>query len=110
MTEVPMDRTLQSLKEAISIVRSNPRRRKQWPRLTGSQIKEIRERLELSQAEFARRFGLDLASVRHWERDRREPEQGNCLILRMVECDPAVVAKLVHRVRTKVGEDELEQA
>ena len=37
-------------------------------------------------------------------------EQGNCLILKMIECDPAAVAKLVHRVRTKVTEDDLEEA
>ena len=71
LSEQTRDRTLQSLKEAISIIRSNPPRRKKWPRLTGLQIEEIRKHLGLIEAQFAHRFGFGLASVRHRERDRR---------------------------------------
>ena len=104
-----MDRTTLSLQQAVSIVKSDRGgRRKRWPKPSGAEIKNLRQRLELSQAEFARRFGLDLASLKHWEGGRRIPEQGNCLILQMIEEDPASVARLVHKVQSKVEEKELE--
>jgi putative transcriptional regulator len=106
-----MDRTLLSLQQAASIARSSRRGgRKRWSQPRGPEIKQLRERLGFSQAEFARRFGLDLASLKNWERERRIPEQGNCLLLRMIEEDPGTVARLVRRVQVKTEEDEVEIA
>jgi len=106
-----MDRTSISLQQAVAIAKSARGGRKRWPQPSGAEIKNLRQRLGLSQAEFARQFGLDLASLKHWERGRRFPEQGNCLILKMIDEDPTSMAKLVHKVQTKVEEEkELEPA
>ncbi len=56
-------------------------------------VRVIRERLGLTQEAFAKRFGLDLASVRHWEQGRERPEQAARSLLRVIECDPEAVAR-----------------
>src|SRR5438874_1862767 len=37
-------------------------------------VRQVRQRLGLSQAEFASKFGFSSASVRNWEQGRRRPE------------------------------------
>lgn len=54
-------------------------------------IKEIRERLGLSQDEFATRFGFDAASLRNWEQGRTEPEIAVRSFLKVIEADPNAV-------------------
>jgi putative transcriptional regulator len=106
-----MDKTLVSLRQAVKIVRSLPKGgQKRWPRPQGTEIQRLRARLGMSQAEFARRFGLELASLKSWENDRRVPEQPSCLLLKMIGQDPMAVAKLVHKVQAEVDKKEFEPA
>jgi putative transcriptional regulator len=99
-----MERTAHSLQQAIEIARRGGRKR--WPKPTGEELKKLRLQLGLSQAEFARRFGLDVASVKSWEAERRVPEQSTCLLLRMIECDPTTVERLVNRAQLLVTEKQ----
>jgi|SRR5882724_1877080 len=68
-----------------------------WTVPTGDQIRALRLRLDLTQREFARRFGFDLDSVKSWETSRRIPDQSKCLLLVMIEMDAPVVAALVEQ-------------
>ncbi len=54
-------------------------------------VKAIREKLEVSQAEFALRFGFSLASLRNWEQGRRFPDGPARTLLKVIENDPAAV-------------------
>jgi putative transcriptional regulator len=54
-------------------------------------IKAIRERLGLSQDEFATRFGLDPASLRNWEQRRSVPELAVRSFLKVISADPGAV-------------------
>jgi DNA-binding transcriptional regulator YiaG len=56
-------------------------------------VKEIRERLGLSQDEFATRFGFDAASLRNWEQQRTVPELAVRSFLRVIESNPVAVEK-----------------
>jgi DNA-binding transcriptional regulator YiaG len=56
-------------------------------------VKSIRERLGLSQEEFAVRFGLDTASLRNWEQGRTRPEKAVRALFRVIERDPAAVER-----------------
>lgn len=46
-------------------------------------IKELRERLGLTQEQFAQRVGVTFSSVNHWENDKRTPQP--FLVRRLVE-------------------------
>ena len=62
--------------------------------------KSVRERLGLSQAEFALRFGLELDTVQNWEQERYRPDPAARLLLSIIDRDP----KLVDSVLTKSAE------
>jgi DNA-binding transcriptional regulator YiaG len=56
-------------------------------------VRSIRETLGLSQEEFARRFGLDLATVRNWEQKRSRPDTAARVLLRTIEKEPDAVTR-----------------
>ena len=51
-------------------------------------VKRLRERLGMTQEEFALRFGLELDAVRNWEYGRREPDRAAKSYLAVIERDP----------------------
>jgi DNA-binding transcriptional regulator YiaG len=53
--------------------------------------KAIRERMELSQEQFALEFGLELATVRNWEQGRSEPDTAARNFLMTIARDPNAV-------------------
>ena len=56
-------------------------------------VKALRERLGMSQEQFARRYGLELDALRNWEQQRR-PLEGTALrYLRAIEKDPVGTAQ-----------------
>jgi DNA-binding transcriptional regulator YiaG len=55
-------------------------------------IKKIREKLGVSQAEFAVRFGLELDTLQNWEQGRNQPDPAARLLLKVIELHPEVVA------------------
>jgi len=56
-----------------------------------SDVKRVRERLGLSQAEFALRFGLELATVQNWEQGRYRPDPAAQLALKLIDSHPDIV-------------------
>ena len=51
----------------------------------------IREKLGLTQEQFAVRYGLDINAVRNWERGRRTPDTAAQSYLRAIDASPAAV-------------------
>mgnify|MGYP001588901891 CR=1 FL=1 len=70
-----------------------------FPVPTDEWIRFLRKRLQLSQSRFAQMYGLDLKSLQQWEQGRRQPEQGTCLLLLMIDYDSEEVERLVTAVR-----------
>jgi len=58
-------------------------------------VAAIRAKLDLSQAEFAARFGFGLRAVQQWEQGVRTPEGPARVLLAMTAADPAAVSKLL---------------
>jgi len=54
-------------------------------------VKAIRERLALTQEQFALRLGLDVDAVRNWEHGRRKPDRAARSYLRVIAREPALV-------------------
>ena len=59
-----------------------------------SHPKEIRARLKLSQAAFARLMGVSVRTVQDWEQDRREPSGPAKPLLRIAEQHPDVFLEI----------------
>jgi DNA-binding transcriptional regulator YiaG len=54
-------------------------------------VKKLRERLSLTQEQFALRFGLELDAVQNWEHGRREPDAAARSYLTVIEKAPDIV-------------------
>lgn len=55
-------------------------------------VRAIRTRLGLSRPKFAERFGLDTRTVQDWEQGRRRPDKAAQSYLKVIACNPDVVA------------------
>jgi putative transcriptional regulator len=56
-------------------------------------VKAIRRKLRLSQAEFARRFGFSVRTVQQWEQGRAVPDRPARILLRVIEMAPKAVER-----------------
>lgn len=58
-------------------------------------VRKLREKLGLSQAEFAARFGFKAGTVRNWEQKISRPGQAERVLLKLIETDPAAIEKVL---------------
>lgn len=58
-------------------------------------VKIIRKKTNLSQSEFAKRYGFPLGTVKNWEQGRRQPEGPARLLLRLIFKDPVYVQNVL---------------
>jgi putative transcriptional regulator len=56
-------------------------------------VAKVRERLGLSQAAFARAFGLDVTAIHAWEQGRRRPDRAARILLAVIEKEPMAVQR-----------------
>jgi putative transcriptional regulator len=55
-------------------------------------VKAIRQRLRMSQAEFARMIGVSVATLQNWEQGRRRPEGPARALLKVAAANPEAVS------------------
>lgn len=54
-------------------------------------IKKLRKSLDLSQDAFAKKFGFNLGTLRHWEQGNRHPDRAASILLAIVTKFPDIV-------------------
>lgn len=54
-------------------------------------VKAIRQQLNMSQREFAHRFGFSLDALQNWEQGRRFPDSTARVLLKVIEQNPDAV-------------------
>lgn len=83
-TASPSERVWRSAKESGSVVLVPP---------AAVDVRRIREKLHLSQPEFAARFGFTAAAVRQWEQGRRQPHGPARVLLTIIAREPEAVRR-----------------
>jgi DNA-binding transcriptional regulator YiaG len=66
------------------------------------EVRQIREKLGLSQAEFAERFHLSQRTLQLWEQRRAMPDMPARVLLKAIERAPDVVAQAAAEVRGEI--------
>src|SRR6266705_671327 len=56
-------------------------------------VAKVRHRLGLSQAAFARAFGLDVTALHAWEQGRRRPDRAARVLLAVISKEPQAVLR-----------------
>jgi putative transcriptional regulator len=54
-------------------------------------VSDLRQRLSLTQEQFAARFGFSVATLRHWERGDRSPSGASLVLLNVIDRNPTAV-------------------
>jgi putative transcriptional regulator len=60
-------------------------------------VKAIREKVGMTQTEFAVSFGISLGTLRHWERGDRKPHGPALVLLNVVAREPKAVLSALSR-------------
>ena len=85
-----------SLKEGGAILRGKKKAARsttlKWP-----DAKAIREKLGLSQTQFATLIGISPRTLQNWEQGHRHPEGTARALLRVAECHPEAVLEALPR-------------
>lgn len=58
-------------------------------------VRAVRERLGLTQEQFAWRYGLDVSAIRNWEAGRRKPDPAALGYLRVIDHLPEQVSRVL---------------
>lgn len=80
------------LTEAIDHAKGKPSGVKVW-QPSAVDVAAVRGRLGFTQAQFAARFGVSVATLRHWERGDRRPQGPALVLLNLIERDPKAVLR-----------------
>lgn len=95
MKDVAFQELLTSIKQAGKIRRG----RLKPARVTTfrpADVKGIRRKLKVSQAEFALMIGVSVATLRNWEQERRTPDGPALALLRVAARNPRAVAEALY--------------
>ena len=68
-----------------------------YPVQTPEDVRDLRTRMGLSQAQFAQTFGLTLDTVQQYEQGRRRPSGPASTLLRVIEAEPDAVVRALKR-------------
>ncbi len=68
-----------------------------YPPPTAEEVRALRTRLGLSQAQFALRFGFTIDTVQQYEQGRRTPSGPASTLLRVIDADPEAVIRALRR-------------
>ena len=82
----------QGLTEAIGHAKDTQAGARVW-RPAPVDVAAVRGRLGFTQAQFAARFGVSVATLRHWERGDRNPQGPALVLLNLIDRDPAGVLR-----------------
>lgn len=85
----------QDLIEGMNLVlahqRGNVELEQVWPKPVD--VKAIRKRVKMSQAEFARAYGISKRALQEWEQGGRQPDSAARAYLTVIAKEPAVVRR-----------------
>ena len=85
-----------SLKEAAAISKGKARPSRQF-RVVTVNVKDLRERIGLSQSEFARLVRVSIKTLQNWEQRRCNPTGPAAALLKIVATAPEVALKSLHK-------------
>ena len=89
-----MTQAFQNIKQGLDEAIAHARGNKLGVKLHQPQavdVSQLRERLGLTQEQFAARFGFSVATLRHWERGDRSPNGAALVLLNVIDRNPRAV-------------------
>ena len=95
MRSSEFEELLKSIDQAKAI-HSGQREPSRVFRYSPVQVKKVRQKLHLSQTEFATMLCVSLGTLRNWEQGRTYPEGAAIALLRVADSEPRAVLHALH--------------
>lgn len=86
---------LQGLNEAIEFAHNRLDAKQHNIVLPNADVHKARDKLGLTQKQFAETFGVSLSTIRNWEQGRRCPTGAARVLLKIIEKEPKVVKRVL---------------
>ncbi|MBS0508968.1 MAG: helix-turn-helix domain-containing protein [Proteobacteria bacterium] len=89
-----MSKAFNSIKQGLQEAIAHAQGHEQGIRMHRPQpvdVKALRARVDMTQEEFAARFGFSTATLRHWERGDRKPHGASLVLLNVIQHNPRAV-------------------
>lgn len=99
MSKKAFEKIKAGLEDALADIRGEPGRVVKVTTIVPVDVKRVRKKTGLSQAEFSRTFGLSPATYRKWEQGQRAPTEASLLLLHVIDRHPKTVLKVAKQVR-----------
>jgi putative transcriptional regulator len=91
---------LDGLEEALRFTRGEDTGARVW-QVPLLDVVEVRGKTGLSQEEFARRFRINLGTLRNWEQGVRQPEGPARVLLMVIDKEPEAVERAIKAWKSK---------
>ena len=95
MNKKAFDELIASVKEAGAISRGEKKPARVF-KFSPPNVKAIREKMGLSQSQFAALMGVNLRTLQNWEQGRRTPNGPALALLKVAKSNPQSVIKALH--------------
>jgi putative transcriptional regulator len=96
MRDDMFDELLESVRQGGAILRGEAEPSRSF-RFDDDDVKQLRERMRLSQPRFAAMLGISVGTLRNWEQGRRKPEGPARALLRVAAAHPEAVLDALSR-------------
>ncbi len=94
MKDELFNQLLESVKEGGQILRGEKEASRKFP-YNSLDIKNIREKYNLTQEQFAVMLGISVRTLRNWEQGRRVPEGPAMVLLHVADKNPKAILEAV---------------
>ncbi len=94
---------MEAVQEGMDILAGKIAPSRTWHPPAEVDVRAIRARTGLSQAQFARRFGFTASAVKEWEHGRRRPEAAARVLLLVIASRPEVVDEVLAASMTQAA-------
>jgi putative transcriptional regulator len=93
------ERIIEGLEQAVAWTRGeNDRARVTVVQVPEVNVRDVRQRMGLSQAQFATKFGFPPATLRNWEQGRARPDASTRVLLAVIDEHPEAVEAVLAKV------------
>lgn len=94
MSKKAFDTIMAGLEDALAYARGDKTRgRVRKVKVEDVDVRKLRQKLKLTQRQFAELFGVSLATLRNWEQGRRRPEGPAVVLLNVIKKEPKAVLR-----------------
>lgn len=95
MSDEMFNELVTSMKEAAAITKGEMQPSRSFV-FSPINVKEVREKTNKNQQDFADMIGVKLGTLRNWEQGRRKPDGAALTLLKIVAANPKYVEQILH--------------